>query len=90
MPNHARRTRAKHCAKPWDGGSDCDLCDPDHSDRDARAILQLAEYETMAKIHTYEGLWDLSLIDDRNERPLLSGFVAIMAVWAIAVLFALV
>jgi hypothetical protein len=49
-----------------------------------------AEYETMTKIHTYEGWWDLSLIDDRNERPLLSAFVAVIAVWAIAVLFALV
>jgi hypothetical protein len=49
-----------------------------------------AEYETMAKIHTYEGWWDLSLIDDRNERPLLSAFVAVIAVWATAVLLALV
>jgi hypothetical protein len=44
----------------------------------------------MVKIHTYEGWWDLSLIDDRNERPLLSAFVAVIAVWAIAVLFALI
>ena len=44
----------------------------------------------MASIHTYEGWRDLSLIDDRNERPLLSAFVAIIAVWATAFLFALV
>jgi hypothetical protein len=43
----------------------------------------------MAKIHTYEGWRDLSLIDDQNERPLLSAFVAVIAVLAIAVLFAL-
>ena len=44
----------------------------------------------MASIRTYEGWWDLSLIDDRNERPLLSAFVAVIAVWATTFLFALV
>ncbi len=44
----------------------------------------------MASMRTCEGWWDLSLIDDRNERPLLSAFVAIIAVWAMAFLFALV
>ena len=44
----------------------------------------------MASIHTYEDWWDLSLIDDRNERPLLSAFVAIIAVWATAVLLTFV
>ena len=27
----------------------------------------------MNSIHSYEGWWDLSLMDDRNERALLSG-----------------
>jgi hypothetical protein len=44
----------------------------------------------MASIHTYKGWWDLSLIDERNERALLAVFVAVIAVWATAVLFALV
>jgi hypothetical protein len=43
----------------------------------------------MASIHSYEGWWDLSLIDDRNERALLSAFVAVVAVWATIFLFAL-
>jgi hypothetical protein len=38
---------------------------------------------------TYEGWWDLSLIDKRNERPLYAAFVALVAVWAAAVLLAL-
>ena len=44
----------------------------------------------MTSIHTYNGWWDLSLIDDRNEPRLLSAFVAIIAVWAMAFVFALV
>jgi hypothetical protein len=44
----------------------------------------------MASIRTYEGWWDLSLIDERNERPLHAAFVAAIAVWATAFLFALV
>ena len=44
----------------------------------------------MASSRTYEGWWDLSLIDERNERPLRAAFVAVIAVWAMAVLFALV
>ena len=43
----------------------------------------------MASTGTYDGWWDLSLIDDRNQRPLLSAFVAIIAVWAMTFLFAL-
>ena len=43
----------------------------------------------MASSRTYEGWWDLSLIDEPNERPLLSAFVAVIAVWATAVLVAL-
>ena len=43
----------------------------------------------MASIHSYEGWWDLSLIDDRNERALFSAFVAVVAVWATIFLFAL-
>ena len=38
---------------------------------------------------TYEGWWDLSLIDERNERSLNAAFVAVVAVWATAVLLAL-
>jgi hypothetical protein len=33
---------------------------------------------------------DLSLIDERNERPLRVAFVAVIAIWATAFLFALV
>jgi hypothetical protein len=43
----------------------------------------------MANIHSYDGWWDLSLIDDRNERALLSAFVAVVAVWMMTFLFAL-
>jgi hypothetical protein len=35
---------------------------------------------------TYESWW----IDERNERPLHAAFDAVIAVWAAAVLFALV
>lgn len=44
----------------------------------------------MASSRTYEGWWDLSLIDERNERPLHAALVAVIAVWATAFLFALV
>ena len=44
----------------------------------------------MINSRTYEGWWDLSLIDDRNDRPLLAAFVAVIAIWAMAVLLALV
>jgi hypothetical protein len=44
----------------------------------------------MAGFRTYEGWWDFSLIDERNERALLSAFVAVIAVWATAVLLELV
>ena len=47
------------------------------------------ENGAMASIHTYDGWWDLSLIDDRNERPLLSAFVAVIAVWSTTFLFTL-
>jgi hypothetical protein len=43
----------------------------------------------MTSIHSYEGWWDLSPIDDRNERALLSAFVAVVAVWATIFLFVL-
>ena len=51
--------------------------------------LDWQENSAMASIHTYEGWWDLSLIDERNERPLHAAFVAVIAVWATAFLFAL-
>jgi hypothetical protein len=44
----------------------------------------------MINSRTYEGWWDLSLIDERNERPLHVAFVAVIAIWATAFLFALV
>ena len=39
--------------------------------------------------HTYESWWDPSLIDERNEQPLLSAFVAAIVVWATAALLTL-
>jgi hypothetical protein len=50
----------------------------------------MEEKDAMTKSRTYEGWWDLSLIDDRNERPLHAAFVAVIAIWATAFLFALV
>ena len=44
----------------------------------------------MASIRTYRGWWDTSPLDERNERALLSAFVAAIAVWATAFLLALV
>ena len=65
-------------------------CDPDHSDRDARVLLtKRGGWRAMANFNSYEGWWDLSLIDDRNERALLSAFVAVVVVWATTFLFAL-
>jgi hypothetical protein len=43
----------------------------------------------MTNIHLYEGWWDLSLIDGRNERPLHAAFVAVIAAWGTTFLFAL-
>ena len=58
---------------------------------DALALLQRpGENGAMASIRTYEAWWDLPLIDERNERPLLSAFVATIAVWAAAVLLTLI
>jgi hypothetical protein len=34
----------------------------------------------MTDRRTYEGWWDLSLIDERNDRPLLAAFVAVIAI----------
>ena len=56
----------------------------------AFALIPSQEDGAMASTCTYKGWWDLSLIDDRNERPLFSAFVAVIAVWAMAFLFALV
>jgi hypothetical protein len=47
------------------------------------------ENSAMASIHSYNGWWDLSLIDDRNERPLHAAFVAVIAAWGTTFLFAL-
>ena len=43
----------------------------------------------MAGIRTYEGWWDVSLIDERNERPLHAAFVAVIAVLTTALLLTL-
>jgi hypothetical protein len=43
----------------------------------------------MASIRTYRGWWDTSTFDERNERALLSAFVAAIAAWATAFLLAL-
>ena len=48
-----------------------------------------AQETAMTSTRKYEGWWDLSLIDERNERPFYAAFVAVIAVWAIAVLLAL-
>jgi hypothetical protein len=67
------------------------LCDRDHCDhRCAGATPVKQENDAMASSRTYEGWWDLSLIDERNERPLHAALVAVIAVWATAFLFALV
>ena len=44
----------------------------------------------MTGSRTYASWWDPSLIDERNERPLLSAFVAAIAIWATAALLTLV
>jgi hypothetical protein len=80
----------RRCAKPWGGDLTATCVIPITVIRMRVRYCIPVEYGIMAKIHTYDGWWDLSLIDDRNERALLSAFVAVIAVWAIAVLFALV
>ena len=42
----------------------------------------------MTNKRTYNDWWDISLTDRRNERALLSAFVAAVAVWAAAFLLA--
>jgi hypothetical protein len=44
----------------------------------------------MASIRTYEDWWDLSVIDERNERPLRVAFMAAVAAWAVAFLLTLI
>jgi hypothetical protein len=53
-------------------------------------VLNILKQGVMTSIRTYEGWWDLSLIDDRNERALISAYVAAIAVWATAFLIALI
>jgi hypothetical protein len=43
----------------------------------------------VASIHTYADWRDLSRIDKQNERPLFAAFVAVIGVWATAVLLVL-
>jgi hypothetical protein len=67
------------------------LCDRDYSDRRWEGATSAnQEKDAMTNNRTYEGWWDLSLIDERNERPLHMAFVAVIAIWATAFLFALV
>jgi hypothetical protein len=73
----------------------CGLCDLHHSESPVRrapvASTQFSkEKGIMASIRTYRGWWDTSPLDERNERALLSAFVAAIAVWATAFLLALV
>jgi hypothetical protein len=81
-------TRAKlFCS----GGSDCAVCDCDHSDaRCAGVTNQSQEDDAMTNSRTYEGWWDLSRLDERNEQPLHAAIVAVVVVWATALLLALV
>jgi hypothetical protein len=44
----------------------------------------------MTNMRAYHGWWDTSLSDRRNERALLSAFVAAIAVWAAAFLLAVI
>ena len=44
----------------------------------------------MASIRTYRGWWDKSPFEERNERALLSAFIATIASWGTAFLLALV
>ena len=57
---------------------------------DALALFCGREDDAMTDRRTYEGWWDLSLIDERNERPLHVAFVAVIAIWAAVLLFALI
>ena len=50
--------------------------------RNCLLYVSIVEKSTMPNSDTYEGWWDLSLIDPRNERALLAAFVAAIAVWA--------
>ena len=59
-----------------------ELCDRDHSGRRLSALFCYCGEGTMRNIRTYDGWWDTSLTDRRNERALLSAFVAAIAVWA--------
>jgi hypothetical protein len=51
--------------------------------------VALIEERTMTNNGTYEGWWDRSLIDPRNERALLSAFVAAIAAWSVIFLLVL-
>jgi hypothetical protein len=54
--------------------------------RNCLLYVLVAEKSTMPNSDTYEGWWDLSLIDARNERALLAAFVAAIAGWAVILL----
>ena len=69
---------------------DCELCDRDHSDRRLNALFCERGEWIMTSLRTYDGWSDTFLTDRRNERALLSAFVAAIAVWAAAFLFAVI
>ena len=77
-PDWVAALTAEERAKPWWQRISCGLCNLDHIDRGALALTSCKEDGAMASMRTCEGWWDLSLIDDRSERPLLSAFVAII------------
>jgi hypothetical protein len=43
----------------------------------------------IANIRAYEGWWDTSLVDERNERALVTAFVAAVSAWTTVLLLAL-
>jgi hypothetical protein len=72
------------------GAIHCQLCDRDHSERRLSALDCNAGVGIMVSIRTYEGWWDVSLINPRNERALLSASVAAVVVWATAFMLAII
>jgi hypothetical protein len=66
------------------------LCDRGHCNRRRAALLTKKGGGIMTSMFTRHGWWDLSLVDERNERPLHQAFVAVVAALATAFLLALV
>jgi hypothetical protein len=88
---HAGRAHVKIPAQhPGLCALHCELCDRDHSGRRLSALFCYRGEGIMRNIRTYDGWWDTSLTDRRNERALLSAFVAAIAVWAAVFLLAVI